>query len=148
WYLENMSIRLRDGSNVPLLTIADIEYGEGASQIDRHNRRRVVRVFAKVDESVATSARVMEDLKANYLNNLSDRFPGMSWAVAGAQKEKEEFKEFLTKAYIFALMAMYVMMAVLFRSYTQPLMVMSAVPFGLVGAMGGHLIAGLDLTIW
>lgn len=148
WYLENMSIRLRDGSNVPLLTVADIEYGEGASQIDRHNRRRVARVFAKVDDSVATPAGVMEDLKTSYLNDLSDRFPGMSWAIAGAQKEKEEFKEYLAKAYIFALMAMYVMMAVLFRSYTQPLMVMSAVPFGLIGAMGGHLIAGLDLTIW
>lgn len=148
WYLENMSIRLRDGSNVPLLTVADIEYGEGASQIDRHNRRRVVRVFAKVDDNVTTPARVMEDLKSNYLNSLSDRFPGMTWAVAGAQKEKEEFQEYLMKAYIFALMAMYVMMAVLFRSYTQPLMVMSAVPFGLIGALGGHVLAGLDLTIW
>ena len=148
WYLENMSIRLRDGSNVPLLTVADIEYGEGATQIDRHNRRRVIRVSAKVNDNVTTPARVMEELKSSYLNSISDRFPGMTWAIAGAQKEKEEFKDYLVKAYIFALMAMYVMMAVLFRSYTQPLMVMSAVPFGLIGALSGHVIAGLDLTIW
>src|SRR5690606_10760864 len=89
-----------------------------------------------------------EELKTDYLANLSDRYPGMTWSIAGAQKEKEEFKEYLVKAYIFALMCMYVMMAVLFRSYTQPLMVMSAIPFGLIGAMAGHLLAGLDLTIW
>lgn len=148
WYLENMSIRLRDGSSIPLLTVADIEYGEGASQIDRHNRRRIIRVSAKVDDNVTTPTRVMEELKKDYLNSISDRFPGMTWSIAGAQKEKEEFKDYLIKAYIFALMAMYVMMAVLFRSYTQPLMVMSAVPFGLIGALTGHVIAGLDLTIW
>ncbi|MEZ5511085.1 MAG: efflux RND transporter permease subunit [Gammaproteobacteria bacterium] len=148
WYLENMSIRLRDGSNVPLLTVADIEYGEGASQIDRHNRRRIIRVSAKVDDNVTSPARVMEDLKTNFLDTLSDRYPGMTWSIAGAQKEKEEFKEYLVKAYIFALMAMYIMMAVLFRSYAQPLMVMSAVPFGLIGALSGHVLAGLDLTVW
>lgn len=148
WYLENMSIRLRDGSNVPLLTVADIEYGEGASQIDRHNRRRIIRVSAKVDDNVTSPARVMEALKTDYLNTLSDRFPGMTWSVAGAQKEQEEFKEYLVKAYIFALMAMYIMMAVLFRSYAQPLMVMSAVPFGLIGALSGHVLADLDLTVW
>ena len=148
WYLENMSIRLRDSSSIPLLTVADIEYGEGASQIDRHNRRRIIRVSAKVDDNVTTPTRVMEELKKDYLNSISDRFPGMTWSIAGAQKEKEEFKDYLIKAYIFALMAMYVMMAVLFRSYTQPLMVMSAVPFGLIGALTGHVIAGLDLTIW
>lgn len=148
WYLENMSIRLRDGSNVPLLTVADIEYGEGASQIDRHNRRRIIRVSAKVDDDITSPARVMEDLKANFLDTLSDRYPGMTWAISGAQKEKEEFKEYLIKAYIFALMAMYIMMAVLFRSYAQPLMVMSAVPFGLIGALLGHVLAGLDLTVW
>src|SRR5690606_31218785 len=111
WYLENMSVRLRDGTTVPLLTVADIEYGEGASQIDRHNRRRIIRVSAKIDDSVTSSARVMEELKTDYLSNLSDRYPGMTWSIAGAQKEKEEFKEYLVKAYIFALMCMYVMMA-------------------------------------
>ena len=148
WYLENMSIQLRDGSRVPLLTVADIQYGMGPAQIDRHNRRRVIQVTAKVDDSITSPGKVMDDLQKGYLSTLSAHYPGMSWSVAGAQKEKEEFKDFLVKAYVFALMAMYVMMAVLFRSYAQPLMVMSAIPFGLIGALLGHMLMGLELTLW
>lgn len=148
WYLENMSIRMRDGSTVPLLTVADIEYGEGAAQINRHNRRRVIRVRAKVDDNVTTTAKVMYAVKKEYLDSLPENFPGMSWDIAGAQKEKDEFKEFLAKAYWIALLGMYVMMATLFRSYAQPLMVMFAIPFGVIGALVGHLVAGMEVTLW
>ena len=148
WYLENMSIRLRDGSTVPLLTVADIEYGEGAAQINRHNRRRVIRVRAKVDDNVTNTAKVMTAIKAEYLNTIPENFPGMSWDIAGAQKEKDEFKDFLAKAYWIAVLGMYIMMATLFRSYVQPLMVMFAIPFGVIGALVGHLVAGMEVTLW
>lgn len=148
WYLENMSIRLRDGSTVPLLTIADIEYGEGPAQIDRHDRRRVIHVKAKVDDNVTSTVKVMAALRADYLDSISENYPGMAWDVAGAQKEKDEFKDYLGKAYWIALLGMYVMMATLFRSYAQPLMVMFAIPFGLIGALVGHLVAGMEVTLW
>ncbi|MGB3622640.1 MAG: efflux RND transporter permease subunit [Ketobacter sp.] len=148
WYLENMSIRMRDGSTIPLLTVADIEYGEGASQIDRHNRRRVIHVKAKIDENVTNTPKVMAALRKEYLDNVSENFPGMSWDIAGAQKEKDEFKDYLFKAYWIAVLGMYVMMATLFRSYAQPLMVMFAIPFGIIGALVGHLIAGMEITLW
>ncbi|RLT94013.1 MAG: efflux RND transporter permease subunit [Ketobacter sp.] len=148
WYLENMSIRMRDGSTVPLLTVADIEYGEGAAQINRHNRRRVIRVRAKLDDSVTSTEKVMFALKQEYLNTIPENFPGMSWDISGVQKEKDEFKEFLGKAYWIAILGMYVMMATLFRSYTQPLMVMFAIPFGIIGALLGHLLAGMQITLW
>ncbi len=148
WYLENMSIRLRDGSAVPLLTVADIEYGEGAAQINRHNRRRVIRVVARVDDNLTSVPQVMGAITKDYLDVIPENFPGMSWAVAGSQKEKDEFKSYLAKAYWIALLGMYVMMATLFRSYTQPLMVMFAIPFGVIGALVGHLVAGMEVTLW
>lgn len=148
WYLENMSIRMRDGSTVPLLTVADIEYGEGASQINRHNRRRVIRVRAKIDENITSTSKVMIALNQEYLDKIPDNFPGMTWDVSGVQKEKDEFKQFLAKAYWIAILGMYVMMATLFRSYMQPLMVMFAIPFGIIGALVGHLVVGMDVTLW
>ncbi|RLT97973.1 efflux RND transporter permease subunit [Ketobacter sp.] len=148
WYLENMSIRMRDGSTVPLLTVADIEYGEGAAQINRHNRRRVIRVRAKLDDSVTSTEKVMFALKDEYLNAIPENFPGMSWDISGVQREKDEFKAFLAKAYWIAILGMYVMMATLFRSYAQPLMVMFAIPFGIIGALLGHLLLGMQITLW
>ncbi|MGB1059942.1 MAG: efflux RND transporter permease subunit, partial [Ketobacter sp.] len=148
WYLENMSIRLRDGSTVPLLTVADIEYGEGAAQINRHNRRRVIRVRAKLDDNVTSTPKVMMALKGEYLESIPENFPGMSWDISGVQKEKDEFKAYLAKAYWIAILGMYVMMATLFRSYAQPLMVMFAIPFGIIGALVGHLVMGMEVTLW
>lgn len=148
WYLENMSIRMRDGSTVPLLTIADIDYGEGAAQINRHDRRRVIRVRAKLDDNVTSTPKVMAALEKEYLASIPENFPGMNWDVTGVQKEKDEFKDYLFKAYWIAILGMYVMMATLFRSYAQPLMVMFAIPFGVIGALVGHLVVGMDVTLW
>ena len=148
WSLENMNLVLPTGKTVPLSSVADINYGEGASEIKHHQRHRVVRVSAKVDDAATSPAKVMAALKADFLDNLDREFPDMRWAVAGAQKEREEFLDFLSKAYLMALLGMYTLMAFQFRSYGQPLMVMIAIPFGLIGALAGHLIVGIDVTIW
>lgn len=148
WNLENMHIRLRDGTGVPLLTVAEISYGEGAAQIKRNNRRRVIRVQAKLDEAVTNDAIVMRELKQEFLNKLPDLYPGMGWAIQGSQKDKAAMLDYMSKAYLFALLGMYVMMATLFRSYMQPLMVMFAIPFGIIGAVIGHFLLGKDITAW
>ena len=148
WNLENMRIRLRDGTGVPLLTVAEISYGEGAAQIKRNNRRRVIRVQAKIDESMTNDVAIMRLLRTEFLDPLPDLYPGMSWSIQGAQKDKAEMMDFMSKAYLFALLGMYVMMATLFRSYLQPFMVMFAIPFGVIGAVLGHLLIGKDITLW
>lgn len=148
WNLENMSIRMTNGRSVPLMTIADIEYGESAAEIKHHQRHRIVRVTAKVDENATSIGKVMAPLKADFLDRLPEDFPGMHWNVAGTQKDREEFTDFLTQAYTLALIGMYVLMAFQFRSYGQPLMVMIVIPFGLIGSLLGHLLIGIDVTIW
>lgn len=148
WNLENMSIRMTNGKTVPLITVAEIEYGSSASEIKHHQRHRVVRVTAKVDDAATSIGKVMTPLKADYLDSLSQEYPGMRWGVAGSQKDREEFTDYLVQAYALALIGMYVIMAFQFRSYGQPFMVMIVIPFGLIGALLGHLLVGIDVTIW
>lgn len=148
WSLENMNLVLPTGKTVPLSSVADIDYGEGASEIKHHQRHRVVRVSAKVDDAATSIGKVMIVLKADFLDRLSLDYPDMRWAVAGAQKDRDEFIDFLSKAYLMALLGMYTLMAFQFRSYGQPLMVMIAIPFGVIGALAGHMIVGIDVTIW
>ena len=143
WYLENMNIRLADGSSIPLLTVADVEYGSGPTLIRRTNGMRVIRVKANVDPIVADSAKIMKEVKKQFLPQLAAK-----WGTAGAQQNAEEFKKFLLKGYVIALLVMYILMAILFKSYIQPVMVMFAVPFGLVGALAGHMVIGIDVTLW
>lgn len=148
WHLENMHIRLRDGSTLPLLTVAEIDYGQGAAEIRRSKRKRMIRVQSQLDPALTNEVRVMNSLKKEYLNRISEHYPGLTWSVAGGQKDKQDIKSYLSNAYLVALLGMYVMMATLFRSYTQPLMVMFAIPFGIIGALLGHLLLGQELTIW
>lgn len=148
WNLENMLVVLPSGKTAPLSTVADIDYGEGASEIRHHQRHRIVRVSAKVDDAATSVGKVMAVLKAEFLNKLNQEYPGMRWSVAGAQKDRQDFIDYLTKAYLMALLGMYTLMAFQFRSYGQPLMVMIAIPFGLIGALTGHLVVGIDVTIW
>jgi len=148
WHLENMHISLGDGSSVPLLTIADIRYGKGASQITRQNGRRVINVTARLDDNVIREPDLMLQLNRDFLSSVGERYSGMHWQIAGSQKDKAEFKRYLKNSYPLALLGMYICMAILFRSYAQPLMVMFAIPFGLIGALFGHLLLGLELTLW
>ncbi|PCJ16864.1 MAG: RND transporter [Gammaproteobacteria bacterium] len=148
WHLENMNIRLPNGGLTPLLTVADVEYGRGPSVIKHTDRKRVIKVQARVDETVVSEADIMEDLRAGFLSDLPYRFQSIQWQLSGSQKQKSEALAYLKKSYLFALVIMYILMATLFRSYSQPLMVMFAIPFGLIGALGGHLLVGIDVTLW
>ena len=147
YYLESMYIRLSDGVEVPLLEVADLEYGHGPAQIRRVDRKRVVQVSAYVDESEAVPGQVMDDLKTSFLDRIPRMFPGVSWDKTGQQKEKDELIEAMQNGFILAMFGIYMLMAIPFKSYTQPLMVMSAIPFGLIGAILGHVLLGLDISL-
>ncbi len=147
YYLESMYIRLNDGVEVPLLEVADLEYGHGPAQIRRVDRKRVVQVSAYVDESEAVPGQVMDDLKASFLDRIPRMFPGVSWDKTGQQKEKDDLIEAMQNGFILAMFGIYMLMAIPFKSYTQPLMVMSAIPFGLIGAILGHVLLGLDISL-
>ena len=145
--LENMIIRLHDGTEVPLLSVANVKYKLGPAYIERIDRKRIIEVTAYVDESKTTSGQVMEDLKTNYLNIFNNHFPSVKWDLSGRQKDQKELIDAMIRGFILAVLGIYALMAIPFRSYLQPLMVISAIPFGLIGAIIGHLILGLDVSL-
>ncbi|MHC4693268.1 MAG: efflux RND transporter permease subunit [Planctomycetota bacterium] len=145
--VENMRIRLPDGTEIPFKKVAEVQYGRGYATIRRVDRRRVVSVSADVDESEANAGEINADLYKNVLPALRSRYSGLQFRFAGEQRERNESLGSLKINFIIALMAIYGLLAVLFRSYSQPVIVMSAIPFGIVGATIGHLIMGFNLSI-
>jgi multidrug efflux pump subunit AcrB len=145
--IENMRIRLSDGTEIPFKTVAQVEYGRGYAAIKRLDRRRVVNVIANVDESVANATEINKDLYAKALPELARRYPGLQYRFAGTERERNESLVSLKRNFIIALFAIYALLAIQFRSYTQPVIVMSAIPFGIVGATLTHLLFGYNLSI-
>jgi multidrug efflux pump subunit AcrB len=107
----------------------------------------VVTVTADVDERVANANEINRDLRAKVLPQLVRDFPGLSFDFEGEQREQSESLGSLRVNFLVAQLAIFALLAIPFRSYAQPLIIMSAIPFGLVGAVAGHLLMGLDLTM-
>jgi multidrug efflux pump subunit AcrB len=140
--VENMRIRLPGGTEIPFKTVANVNYGRGYATIRRADRRRVVSVTADVDETVANTREINVDLAKNVLPGLIRRYPGLQYRFAGEERERNESLGSLLVTFPLALLAIYGLLAVQFRSYIQPLIVMSAIPFGIVGAVIGHILMG------
>jgi multidrug efflux pump subunit AcrB len=145
--IESMRVRLPDGSEVPFATVASIEEGRGYAVINRTDRRRVVTVSADVDEAVANANEINADLRSEVLPVLASEFPGLTFDFEGEQREQRDSMSSMARNFIVAQIAIFAILAIPFRSYAQPLIIMSAIPFGLVGAVLGHLIMGLNLTL-
>ncbi|MEM6312772.1 MAG: efflux RND transporter permease subunit, partial [Planctomycetota bacterium] len=138
--IEDLYIRLPDGTAAPLSTVARYELGEGFSQINRVERQRVVNVTADVDTAVANAAEINTLLREQVLPAINARHAGVNWSMEGEQEEQRESMNSLLASLGIAVIGIYGLLAVLFRSYIQPVIVMSAIPFGLVGAIWGHVV--------
>lgn len=146
-YVEDMRIRAPDGSEVPFDQVAEVKMEQGYATIQRAQRLRVIKVTADVDETIANANEVRIDLESRFLPKLRQRYPGLRYTIEGEGKEQRESLADVVRGFIIALFAIYTLLAVPFRSFTQPFVVMSAIPFGIVGAMLGHLIMGLNLSL-
>jgi multidrug efflux pump subunit AcrB len=145
--IEEMRVRLPGGSEVPFPTVAAVEEGRGYAVINRTDRRRVVTVTGDVDEEVANANEINADLRDEVLPELAGQFPGLAFDFEGEQREQQESLGSLRVNFLVAQLAIFALLAIPFRSYSQPLIIMSAIPFGLVGAVIGHMLMGLDLTM-
>lgn len=146
--LEDMRIRTAMGAEVPFSVAAEAKLGRGYSKIDRLDRRRSISVLADVDKKSTTPDTVLATLTAEFLPDLLLRYPTLSYSLEGQQKEQSEFMSTLMRINGMALLAIFVLLAIPLKSYMQPLIIMSAIPFGLIGAVGGHALLGYDLTIF
>ena len=140
--LENLRIRTPDGGEVPFYAVARAERGRGFASIKRNDRQRVVTVTADVDLTTTTPNEVMRSLQSGYLAMLLRDYPGMSYELGGEQREQTKTIRGVAQTYLFAMVLIYALLAIPLRSYGQPLIIMAAIPFGLVGAILGHIILG------
>jgi len=145
--IEDMRIRTVDGQEIPIEEVADIVPGRSYSVISRVDRKRIITVISDLDEATANASVIVADLKANFLPGLVERYPGITYALEGQEKRTRESLDSIKSGYFLAMMGIFLLLASQFRSYFQPVIIMMAIPFGLIGAILGHLILGLEFTI-
>jgi len=145
--VENMRIRLADGTDVPFSSVADVSYGRGYATIIRVDRQRAINVTADVDLSKANTDEIMERVIANDLPALTAKYPGLRFGFEGERREQSETVGSLMRGFALALLLIFALLAVPLKTYLHPFIVMSAIPFGFFGAILGHVIMGLPLTV-
>lgn len=144
---EQMRIRTGDGRAIPLLSVANIEYGPGFSTIKRTDGQRRVAVIADVDSKRANAREIFAELEAGFFPDLKNRYPGLHITLQGAKKNTRESLDSLMVTFPLAVFGIYVIIATMFRSYLQPVVILFAIPFGIIGGILGHLLLGYDLSI-
>jgi len=144
--LESMWIRLPDGRELPFSAVAEFEMQPGFSAIRRLDGNRTVTVSANADLSVVEPARVVDDLMESHIPQLLQSYPGVTVDLDGSSMEERIGITEAWYAFVAALFGIYVLMAIPLRSYLQPLIIMSVIPFGIVGAVVGHWVLGIAVS--
>ena len=145
--LDQMRIRTPMGDEVPFGEVASAELDRGYASINRSDRKRVVVVSADLNENVTTTGDVLDALGESALLDIMEAHPSVSWTVEGQSAELRLAMDELLRLAIVALLVIYALMAIPFKSYIQPAIVMSAVPLGLIGAVLGHILMGYDISV-
>jgi len=145
-FLDDFVLRTPDGVEVPLMSVVNVDRGEAFRSIVRRDGRRVITVSSKVEPKSAAGG-VLQVVREELLPQLRAEYPGLTWTFEGSQAEMRDSTATLWGGFAMAMAAIYALLAVAFGSYTQPLIVMMAIPFGLVGAVLGHMLLGYDLSL-
>jgi multidrug efflux pump subunit AcrB len=146
--LENMRIRTPAGDEVPFQSVADVEYGQSYSRIRRLNRKRTVTVSADIDPELVEPGELIKEISEEYMPTLLARYSGVESSLDGASLEEVNLVRNLTYASIAALFLIYALIAIPLHSYSQPLIIMSVIPFGLIGAVIGHILLGKAISMF
>ena len=144
--LEQMIMRTPGGIEIPLSEAVDLKRGRAYTTIDRRNGRRVVTVSADVQPR-SQADQITQSLKADTLPALQQKYPGLTYSFEGRQADSRESMQSLKTGLLMALVVIYAMLAVPFNSFIQPIIIMMSIPFGIVGAVTGHLIMGYSLSV-
>ena len=142
-----MRIRTPAGAQVPFSQVATVAPGRGFAAIERVDRRRSVNVVATVDDLSTSANEVIVALQTQILPTLMARYPGIYYSFEGMQSEQRDATQGLQTGFVMALFAIFALLAIPLKSYVQPLIIMSAIPFGLVGAVWGHIFLGYDISL-
>lgn len=144
--IEELLLRTPSAGEVPLSVAATVERGRAYTSIGRKDGRRVINVTADT-EGETNAEEVVADMQSKVLPALAAEYPGLTYGLSGRQKDRMESMQFLGVGFLVALAAMFALMAIPFRSYSQPAIIMTAIPFGMVGAVGGHILFNRPLSL-
>ncbi len=143
----NLHVRTLNGKWVPLSSVAHVRMTEGYTYIEHENKQRIVRVTADVDETISNAKEIRGELSKRILPDLANRFSGLKYSFGGEAREERESMRDVFKGFGIALLGIYTLLAIPSRSFLQPLIVMAAIPFGIIGAVCGHIIMGYGISI-
>lgn len=145
--VHGLMIRTPDGGEIPFERAATFARGHSYTEIRRTDGQRIVDVTADVDPLVTNAAKVLTELNKGILDGLTTKYPGLTIALEGTQRDQRESLSGLGQGYLVALIMIFALLAIPFKSYIQPLVVMVAIPFGIIGAILGHFVMGYDLSL-
>ncbi len=145
--LFEMELELQGGLRVPLSEVVNIERQRGYVTITRRDRQRIVTVGAEVNEEVTNANELREELMRDVLPRLKSRYPELKYSIAGEGREQMESMRDVVRGMGLAILLIYTLLAIPLRSFSQPLVIMAAIPFGVIGAIYGHLLMGMNLSI-
>jgi len=146
-YLNNMKIRAPDGSRVPFHAVASIEMAESPAFIQRFDRERAVQVSAEVDKEHYEPGKIQADILKKELPQVLEQFPGVRSRLSGSSQQAVEVQRDLVRGASLAIFLIYALMAIPLKSYSQPFIIMSVIPFGVIGALVGHLMLGIPVSM-
>lgn len=144
--LRHSRIRMSDGREVPLMSVVDVSYGPSLKQIDHWDGLRAAEVSGYLKEPV--SDEIMTELQDNFFPAWEAKYPGLTRESVGESAAEAEFMAEIGALLLIALFAMYFMLAVAFKSYSQPILILIAIPFAILGAIIGHYIMGMPISIY
>jgi len=146
-YLDNMKIRTPNGGRVPFQAVAEVELTESPTLIQRFDRERAVRVSAEVDKDNYEPKKIQDDIMQKELPEVLAQFPGVRSRLSGVSQQAVEVQRDLMRGGMLAIFLIYALMAIPLKSYVQPLIIMSVIPFGIIGALIGYLILGIPVSM-
>jgi len=145
--LEQMTLLTPRGGEVPLSEVASLHWDRAFSEIQREEGMRVVHVTADIDNLTANANEVMAKVREEVIPQLMQSYPQLSYSLEGQQREQGDTMKSLGSGFLLALGVIFALLAIPFNSYTQPSIIMMAIPFGLIGAIMGHVVLGYDLSL-
>lgn len=145
--LRSMRIRKENGAIIPFSVVADTTYSESLASIERYDNKRVVAVEASIDKAVTSSKDILDKLEKEYLPQMKSKFPAISISQSGEAEQRAKSMKSLLVGFGFSIIFIYILIAIPLKSYIQPLIIMSVIPFGIIGALLGHYVMGIPVSI-
>ncbi len=144
---EAIRVRTDDGAERPLTELAEISVQRGYAEINRVDQMRSITITADVDEKKGNASRIVRGMQNDFIPGMLEEFPEVRVRWEGQREESRESMASLYVGFLLAVFAMYCLLTLQFRSYFQPFIILTIIPFGFVGAVWGHALLGLPLTM-